>query len=144
MTFSTADDEERVREVNSMSGGWYGLVAFAGMMLIMLGTFHAIAGLVALFQDDYFLVGKNGLVLDVDYTAWGWAHLIGGVIAGFAGAGLFAGATWARVVAVVVALLSAILNLGFMSAYPLWSAIMIALDVLVIYAVTVHGGRGLD
>ena len=144
MTFSTADDEERVRVDNSMSGGWYGLVAFAGMMLIMLGSFHAIAGLVALFQDDYFLVGKSGLVVDVDYTAWGWAHLIGGVIAGFAGAGLFAGATWARVVAVAVALLSAILNLGFMSAYPLWSAIMIALDVLVIYAVTVHGGRGLD
>ena len=144
MTYSTADDEERVRPDSSVSGGWYGLVAFAGMMLIMLGSFHAIAGLVALFQDDYFLVGKSGLVVDVDYTAWGWAHLIGGVLAGLAGVGLFAGATWARVVAVIVALLSAILNLGFMSAYPLWSAIMIALDVLVIYAVTVHGGRGLD
>ena len=81
MTFSTADDEERVRVRQSVSGGWYGLVAFAGTMMIMLGSFHAIAGLVALFQDDYFLVGKSGLVVTVDYTAWGWAHLIGGVIA---------------------------------------------------------------
>jgi hypothetical protein len=124
--------------------GWVGMIAFAGTMMIMLGSFHLIAGFMALFEEDYFLVGKSGLVLNVDYTAWGWAHLIGGAIAMAAGFALFLGAMWARIVAVVIALLSAIVNIGFMSAYPIWSAIMIALDVLVIYAVTVHGRDALD
>ena len=122
------------------TSGWYGMVVFAATMMVMLGTFHAIAGLVALFRDDYFLVTRSGLVIDVDYTTWGWVHLLLGILVVAAGAALFAGATWARVVAVAVAMLSALLNLAFLSAYPLWSVIMIAIDVLVIYAVTVHGG----
>lgn len=120
--------------------GWYGMVVFAATMMILLGSFHAIAGLVALFRDDYFLVTQSGLVIDADFTAWGWAHLLLGILVIAAGAALYAGATWARAVAVVIAMLSALLNLAFLSAYPLWSGIMIAVDVLVIYAVTVHGG----
>lgn len=120
--------------------GWYGMVVFAATMMILLGSFHAIAGLVALFRDDYFLVTRSGLVIDVDYTTWGWVHLLLGILVIAAGAALYAGATWARAVAVVIAMLSALLNLAFLSAYPLWSGIMIAVDVLVIYAVTVHGG----
>lgn len=120
-------------------GGWYGMIVFAGTIMLMLGAFHAIAGFVALFQDEYFLVGKDGLVVSADYTAWGWTHIIFGIVVAAAGAGLFTGAFWARIVAVIVALLSSIVNLAFLSAYPWWSAIMIALDVLVIYAVTVHG-----
>ena len=109
--------------------------------MVMLGAFHAIEGLVALFKDEYFLVGKNGLTVHVDYTAWGWTHLIFGVVIVFAGVSLFSGRMWARIVAVIVAMLSAIVNLGFLSAYPIWSTIMIALDVLVIWAVTVHGSE---
>ncbi len=124
--------------------GWYGWVVFAGTMMLMLGSFHAVAGLVALFKDDYFLVGKSGLVVNVDYTTWGWTHIIFGVLVAVAGVALYVGATWARVVAVGVALLSALLNLAFLSAYPVWSAIMIALDILVIYAVTAHGAEGSD
>lgn len=120
-------------------GGWFGMIVFAGTMMLMLGSFHAIAGLVALFQDDYFFVSKDGLVVTVDYTAWGWAHLILGVVVAIAGAALFSGALWARITAVVVALVSSLVNLAFLSAYPLWSGIMIALDILVIYAVTAHG-----
>src|SRR6185503_1604462 len=56
--------------------GWVGWIIFAGAMMIMLGFFHAIAGLVALFKDDYFLVKTSGLVVNVDYTTWGWVHLI--------------------------------------------------------------------
>lgn len=122
------------------SSGWYGMVVFAATMMILLGTFHAIAGLVALFRDDYYLVTRSGLVIDVDYTTWGWVHLLLGILVIAAGAALYAGATWARVVAVAIAMLSALVNLAFLSAYPLWSGIMIAVDVLVIYAVTVHGG----
>ena len=121
--------------------GWVGWIAFAGAIMAMLGTFHIIQGLVALFNDDYFIVGKSGLVINVDYTAWGWAHLITGVIILAAGFALFAGRMWARVVGVIVAMVSAIVNIGFLAAYPLWSLMMIALDVVVILALTVHGSE---
>jgi hypothetical protein len=110
-------------------------------MMVILGSFHAIQGLIALFQDEYFLVSKTGLALHVDYTAWGWVHLIGGIIIVAAGVALFAGKTWARVVAVIVAVISAIVNIGLLSAYPIWSTIMITIDILVIWALTVHGGE---
>lgn len=120
---------------------WLGWIAFAGTMMILLGSFHVIAGLVALLKEEYFLVGKGGLVVSVDYTAWGWAHLILGLVVGLAGLGLFSGNFMARIVAVALAMFSAIANLAFLSAYPLWSTIMIAVDIMVIYAVMVHGDR---
>ena len=119
--------------------GWMGWILFAATMMLMLGIFHAIQGLVALFRDEYFLVGKNGLTLHVDYTTWGWVHLILGVLVAGAGAGLLAAQMWARIVAVVVAMASAVLNIAFLAAYPVWSTIMIAVDILVIWAITVHG-----
>ena len=135
----TAADEQRSGRSQPEPTGWVGWIAFAAAMLTLLGAFHAIAGLTALFKDDYFLVHKSGLVVSVDYTTWGWVHLILGIVVLMAGFALFAGKLWARIVAVIVALFSAILNLAFTSAYPLWSAIMIAVDILVIYAVTAHG-----
>jgi hypothetical protein len=116
-------------------------VAFAGTMLALAGSFHAIQGLVALFRDDYYLVSPSGLVVNVDYTTWGWVHLIGGAVVVAAGLGAIAGQTWARVVGVVVAVLSALLNVAFLAAYPIWSTLMIGLDVLVIWALMVHGGE---
>jgi hypothetical protein len=121
--------------------GWVGWIAFAGVIMVMLGTFHIIQGLVALFNDDYYLVGKSGLVVNVDFTAWGWAQLILGIIVLAAGFAVFAGRMWARVVGVIVAMVSAIVNIGFLSAYPLWSLLMIALDIVVILALTVHGSE---
>ena len=121
--------------------GWVGWIVFAGFMMVMLGTFHIIDGLIALFQDEYFLVGKSGLTVHVDYTVWGWVHLIGGIIIIVAGVGLFSGKVWARFVAVPMAMISAVVNIAFLSAYPIWSTIMIVLDILVIWAVTVHGGE---
>lgn len=119
--------------------GWYGWFVFAGTMMIMLGVYHAIAGVVALVNDEYFLVTPGGLLITADFTTWGWVHLILGVVVAAAGVALLSGALWARVVAVIIALVSSVINLAFLPAYPLWSAIMIALDVLVIYAVTAHG-----
>ena len=121
--------------------GWYGYIAFAGIMLVVLGIFHAMMGLVGLFQEDYYSVGSSGLMVEVDYNGWGWTHLILGVVAAFAGFALTRGETWARIVAVVVSVLSAIVNLAFMNAHPLWSVIMITICILTIYAVTVHGDR---
>ena len=120
---------------------WVGWIAFAGWMMVILGIFHFFQGLVAIFRDEVYLVGSNGLAVSVDYTVWGWAHVIGSIVVMAAGVGLFTGQTWARAVAVVVAALSAVVNVGFLSAYPIWSAMMIALDVVVIWAVTVHGGE---
>jgi hypothetical protein len=121
--------------------GWIGWIVFASLMMIMLGAFHAIAGFVALFQEEYFLVASSGLVVDVDYTAWGWTHLVLGAVVVAAGFAVLAGQMWARVVTVVVAMLSAVVNLAFLAAHPVWSMMMIAFDVLVIYAVTVHGSE---
>src|SRR3954452_6051045 len=118
---------------------WAGWVVFGGVMLIMLGAFQVIEGLVALFDDGFYAVRPNGLVVNVDYNTWGWTHLVIGIVGVLAGLGLLVGNMAARVVGVVVACLSALVNLAFISAYPVWSAIMIALDVIVIYAIIVHG-----
>jgi hypothetical protein len=121
------------------SSPWVGWIAFAGAILVMLGTFHAIQGLIALFNSDYFLVRSSHLVISADFTAWGWVQLIGGIIVVLAGFGVFTGQVWARSVGVIVAMGSAVVNVGFLAAYPLWSLLMIALDVVVIMALTVHG-----
>jgi len=120
---------------------WVGWVAFAGTMMVLLGSFHVIQGLIALFNDEFYLVGKSGLTVHLDFTAWGWVHIIGGIVVAGAGFALFTGQIWARAVGVAVAMVSAFVNIGFLSAYPIWSAIMIGLDVLVIWALTVHGGE---
>jgi hypothetical protein len=122
------------------TSGWVGWVVFGAMMMLMVGSFQAIVGLTALFQSEYYVVSESGLLLNVDFTAWGWTHLILGAVAVAAGAGLLAGQMWARVVGIAMALVSAVVNLAFIAAYPLWSMLIIALDVLVIYAVAMHGG----
>ena len=119
--------------------GWVGWVFFAGVMMILIGIFHVIDGLVALFKDDFYVVGKSGLVVSVDYTVWGWVHLLFGIVLILAGFAVLAGRTWARVVGIILASIGAIVNLGFLGAYPIWSVLMIALDVIVIYALAVHG-----
>lgn len=134
---SPSSDHQTVQP--SSVSGWAGWVYFAAFMLLLLGVLHAITGLVALFKDEYFVVGSSGLVVTADYTAWGWAHLIGGVIVALAGLSLMSGAVWARIVAVLVAMLSVIVNFAFMAAYPFWSVLMITISLLVIWAVIVHG-----
>lgn len=119
--------------------GWTGWVFFASMMMIMIGAFQAIMGLTALFDDGWYITTSNGLVVNFDYTAWGWTHLVLGAVAVAAGFGLLAGQMWARIVGVAMALVSAVVNLAFMAAYPFWSLIVITLDVVVIYAIAMHG-----
>src|SRR5690625_2617087 len=119
--------------------GWSGWIVFGAMMMLILGSFHAIQGLIALFNDEYYLVGANGLIVQLDYTAWGWTHLILGSVIVLAGVGLFAGQMWARVLGIALAALSAVLNFAFIAAYPVWSSIVIAIDVLLVYALAVHG-----
>jgi hypothetical protein len=119
------------------SNGW-GLVVFAGVMMIILGSFHALEGLTAILKDQFFVSTPNYLI-SVDVTSWGWIHLIGGVVVALAGFFVFSGAVWARAVGIVLAGLSAIANFLFIPYYPFWSLLMIPLDVFVIWALARHG-----
>jgi uncharacterized membrane-anchored protein len=125
----------------SRPSAWSGWIVFGAVMLMMLGAFQVIQGLVALFDDGFYLVHPSGLVVHASYNTWGWAHLIIGAVAIVSGLGLLVGNMAARVLGVIAAVVSAIVNLAFLSAYPVWSSIVIGLDVIVIYAIIVHGGE---
>ena len=118
---------------------WTGLVAFAGFMMMMLGVFQAIEGLAAIFNDEFYAVAPSGLVINVDYTVWGWVHLLLGIAIFLAGIGVLSGNVLGRTVGVVLAVCSAILNMLFAEAAPVWAVIVITIDVFVIYALVAHG-----
>jgi uncharacterized membrane protein len=120
---------------------WGGWVTFAGITLVLIGVVHVIEGLVAVLDPDTYLVGSSGLVLQLDYTAWGWIHLVLGVVLVLTGVGVLNRNTLARVVGVGACALSALLNLTFLAAAPVWALTVIALDVVFIYAITVHGNE---
>lgn len=119
--------------------GWVGWVLFAAVIMFTAGFINVIEGLVALFKDDYYQVRPSGLVVHVNYTTWGWALLVFGAVLVAVGYGVAVGQTWARVTGVVLAALNALVNLAFIAAYPIWITLVIALDVIVIYALSVHG-----
>ena len=121
------------------ASGWVGWVGFAAFILILNGAFSVIQGIVALIGSNYYYVVTNGSLILFDLTGWGWWNLIIGVVLVLTGLALFTGATWARIVAVIAAILSAIGQLFLVPAQPWWALIVIAIDVLVIYAVTAHG-----
>ena len=120
------------------SGFAVGVTAAAGIILIIGGVCQGFQGLVALFNDEFYVTTQNW-VLKFDVTTWGWIHLIVGAVAVLAGIGLFSGQVWARTVAVLVAALSIILNFAWLPYYPIWSILIIAFDMFVIWAVTAHG-----
>jgi hypothetical protein len=121
-----------------VSGWAFGLAAFAGAVMLMVGIFQAFSGLAAIFNDEFFVVGPN-YTYDVDVTAWGWIHLILGVVVAFAGIAVYSGATWARSVGIVLAILSAVANFLYIPYYPVWAVLIIALDIAVIWALAVYG-----
>jgi hypothetical protein len=107
-------------------------------MMTLIGVFQVIAGLVAIIDDDFYVVTQN-YTFDVDTTAWGWIHLILGIIVLVSAYYLTAGQAWAGAVAVVLATLSAIANFFFIPYYPFWSLLLIALAVWVIWSLTKPG-----
>jgi hypothetical protein len=115
-----------------------GLTVGAATIMVMGGGFQALQGLVALVNDTFYVVGEE-YVFEFDVTTWGWIHLLVGILVAVAGLFLFQGATWARAVAVAVACLSIITNFMWAPYYPVWSLVIIAFDVFVIWAVTAHG-----
>jgi hypothetical protein len=120
------------------SGLATGFITFAGVMMIMAGAFQALAGLVALFQNEFFAATRN-YVVKFDATTWGWIHLLVGLMVFFAGFAVLSGRTWGRVVGITLAVLSALSNFAFIPYYPFWSLTIVALDVFIIWALTAHG-----
>jgi hypothetical protein len=130
MTNETTDSNYSIAAV-----GWAG---FAGIMLVMVGMFDAIQGLVALFNDEFFVVTQEW-VFEFDITAWGWIQLILGVLLIASGIGIFSGNVAARTVGVIMAASAAITNFAWLPYYPVWSSIVIAICIAIIWALTVHG-----
>jgi hypothetical protein len=121
-----------------VSGTALGVITFAACMLILIGIFHAIAGLSAIVDDKFYVVAHH-YTFQFDTTTWGWIHLILGALLAVTGFGLFGRQAWAGVTAIVLVSLSAIANFFFIPYYPLWSIVLIAIDVWVIWALTRPG-----
>ena len=119
--------------------GFSGWAWFAAGVMGLVGVFQIIAGIVALAGPSYYTAPTRRLVVDTGYTTWGWVHLILGILALGAGGGLVFGSAVARVLGIALAVVSAVVNLAFLPAAPFASTLIIALDVFVIYAITVHG-----
>ena len=134
---STTQHEPRPAE-QEVSGWAWGAITFAATMAILIGTFQVMEGLVAIINDNFFVVARN-YTFDLDVTAWGWIHLIVGAVMLIVGFGLFARSTWAGVTAIVVAVLSAVSNFFFIPYYPIWALVVIGLNVWIIWALTRPG-----
>ena len=121
-----------------VSGAAIGWMAFAAVMMIMGGIWWIIAGIVALVNDAFYVVGQE-YIFQFDTTTWGWIHLLLGIVVLLAGFYLFSGAVWARIVGVIIAVLWALVAFAWMPWYPVWGIMFIAVSVFVIWALTAHG-----
>ncbi len=128
-----AEAPTRSRE-RSQAKGW---AVFAAVMLLILGGLDALYGLAAILNNEIVIVGGHGVIV-ADITTWGWVTLILGLVMLGTGAGLLAGNSVARWAAVFIVAVGAILQLPWFPAAPLWSILVIALSVIVIYQLTAH------
>lgn len=129
--------EDRVSDTARVSPWASGLTVFAGALMIVDGIFGVLTGIAALLNDKIY-VSTPGYIYAYDLTTWGWIHLLLGVLIGLAGLAVLRGQTWGRVTGMVMAGLSLIANFAFIPHYPLWSIIIIALDVAIIWALAVY------
>ena len=123
---------------NKPSGWAIGWTAFAGITMILQGVWWLISGLIAIIDDEFYVITQNW-ILEFDTSTWGWIHLIVGIIVLVAGFGLFTAKTWARTVGVIIAVLSAIVAFMWLPYYPVWGVIFIVVSIAIIWALTVHG-----
>jgi hypothetical protein len=121
-----------------VSGWATGGITFAACVLILIGFFQVVAGFTAIIDDEFFVVTRN-YTFDLDTSAWGWIHLLLGLLLVFTGFGLFGRQTWAGVTAIFLAMLSALANFFFIPYYPAWSILIIALNIWVIWSLTRPG-----
>jgi hypothetical protein len=138
VTEQTAPQYRSTGRTEEVSGWAVGFIMFAGIMMIMAGFFQLFAGLVALFENEFYVATRNYL-FQFDATTWGWIQLLIGLVVALAGFGVLAGRTWARVVGITLALVSAVANFAFIPYYPFWALTVIAIDIFVIWALAAHG-----
>ncbi|MFI6826474.1 MULTISPECIES: hypothetical protein [unclassified Kribbella] len=138
MAEQTAPGHRSAVQAEEKSSWAVGFILFAGIMMIVAGGFQAFMGLVALFENEFYVATRNYL-LQFDATAWGWIHLLGGLLVVGAGFAVMAGKMWGRVIGIILAVLSLLANFAFMPYYPFWSLTIIAVDVFVIWALIAHG-----
>jgi hypothetical protein len=122
---------------------WAGWIRFAGIMMLIISMIDFFQGLIAVIRGSYYAITPNQIIV-FDLTTWGWLMMLWAVVVFFVGFGLMAGASWARWVTIVVASLNILAQLGFVgnAAYPLWALCALALNVLILYAVTIRWGEG--
>ena len=123
---------------NEETTGWTGWVAFAAIMLMIGGFLQMFAGIIALFNDNWVVWGSEN-ALFVDLTGWAWAHMLWGLLVILAGVLLFRGNMVGRLVGVIAAMVSLIINFIFIPVYPFWAIVIIVIDALIIWAIVVHG-----
>jgi hypothetical protein len=127
---------------NNVTTGWVGWVYFAGILMILRGLSEAFLGISALVDKNYLFVEGNNLVFSTsNYSAWGWVQLAIGVIVLAAGFSVLHGNMWARVFGVVFMSLAFLVNMAFLAVFPVWSIVAMAVDVVIIYALVVHGNE---
>jgi hypothetical protein len=134
----SAPDEYRSAYTDPVTG-WVGWIIFAAVFMIVIGAMNAIQGLAALFRDESYWVTLQGNVVTFDVTAWGWIHLIFGILLVLVGVLLMQGSTFARVIGIALVSLNLIAQFSWTTLYPFWGLIAIAIDVVIIYALVVHG-----
>lgn len=121
--------------MSTRASGPTGWAVFAGTVLAVVGAFNIIYGLAAIFRDEVITTtGQHVIIWDV--TRYGWILFIFGIFQLLAGMALFAGAGWARWTAVVLAGVNAVGNVPFLTVQPIWTGLIIALDIIVIYQLT--------
>jgi hypothetical protein len=119
--------------------GWaVGYTVFAAVMMWLVGGMHLIAGFAALINDEFYVLGQE-YVFKFDLTTWGWIHLLIGTLVVIGGIALFGGAVWARTLAVILTIASVLTAFAWLPWYPVFGAIIIAVGIGVIWAVTAHG-----
>lgn len=121
--------------------GWVGWIMFAAVFMMVIGSMNAIQGLAALFRDKTYWVTLGGAVVTFNVTAWGWIHLLFGILLIVVGILLLRGSTFARVLGIAVVALNMLAQFSWATVYPFWALIVIAVDVVIIYALVVHGGE---
>jgi hypothetical protein len=117
---------------------WTGWITFAGILMIIGGLLQGLYGLVAILNDEWVVWGNSGAAF-FDITQWGWIHTIWGVIMILAGLGVMSGRFLARIIGVILAGITAIVNFAFIPVYPLWSVTVVVIAIVVIYALVAHG-----
>lgn len=117
-----------------------GFIALAAVLMIMSGLWSFFVGITGVLSGGFYLAVRN-YTFSYGIHAWGWTHLIIGAVIFAAGVCLLLGMMWARVVGVVLATISGLANFLFLPHYPLWSIIVIALDVFIIWALVTGGSR---